>query len=153
MPFNDLSIVLNPQPLRWGKTPCDLVESRLSRGNYRFALLMEKGRKEQKLRPLDFESATPLADTTLAQNNDLLAVSQRVDDYSPFFESDSHRTNYTDLAFRLQMTCRAFSFAPKSAGSSKATRTPMIATTTSSSINEAAEPAGITQSISRVSQQ
>jgi hypothetical protein len=51
---------------------------------------MEKGGQEQELRMLHLKPAFAFADAAFAQDNDLLAAPQRIDDDSPFFECGPH---------------------------------------------------------------
>jgi hypothetical protein len=51
---------------------------------------MEQRREEKELRMLDLESTAPLADATLAKDEDLISPSQRIHNDGPFFERDPH---------------------------------------------------------------
>ena len=51
---------------------------------------MEERREQEKFRVVNPKSASPLADAAFAQNQNLVAASERIDDHGPFFESDSH---------------------------------------------------------------
>lgn len=70
----------------------DFVEPPLGLGQDGFPLLMQKRGEQQEPRVLDLETTASFADAALAQNEDLLAPPQRVDDNGPFFERRSHRS-------------------------------------------------------------
>ena len=52
--------------------------------------LQKQRGKEQELRRRDLEAVPSFTDAALAQDDDLLAAPQRIDDYGPFFECRSH---------------------------------------------------------------
>jgi len=69
----------------------DFVETGLSRREDGFALLMEKRGKEKEFGVFDLKAAASLAEAAFAEQDDLVAATEGIDDDGPFLESDFHR--------------------------------------------------------------
>ncbi len=79
-----------PQLGRVRRIHSDLAKAGLSRRQDGFLLLVELCREQEELCVLRSKSAASFADAAFTKENDLLPPAQRINNYGPLFESDSH---------------------------------------------------------------
>lgn len=97
-PVGQTTKIFQAQGFGVGETGGDFIESSLSRGNDRLALLMEQGGKEQELRLLDLKATAAFAQAAFAQEQNLSAAPQGIYNHGPFLESHSHGTSIDAFA-------------------------------------------------------
>ena len=88
--FDDLGPIFDAEGCGRGEELGDLIEAGLGGGNDGFALLMEEGWEEDEFVVLHFEAAAAFMDAAFAQDEDLFAARESVDDDGPFFEGWCH---------------------------------------------------------------
>src|ERR1022692_766364 len=91
LPGRNARKAFQPDHIRLRHKRGDFIKARLRLGKDRLALLMKQGGEEQELRVLDLEPAGSLDQSAFAQDNDLLAAQQRIDDDGPLFKCMSQK--------------------------------------------------------------
>jgi hypothetical protein len=98
-PGGDAREVIDPEDIA-GETRGQFIKSLPGFGQDRIALLMKQSWKKKKLGMLDLEAANPFAQAAFAQNDNLFAAAQGINDNRPLFECQSHEKESHVIAER-----------------------------------------------------
>jgi len=88
--------IFQPHDSGGRELPGDFIKALLGGVRHGFALLVEQSWEKQKLRVFNLKSIRAFAQSAFAEDEDLFAAGQSIDDDGPFFERGSHKERVTE---------------------------------------------------------